>query len=103
MLLGINITWKTIALAVTLDPNTPIRNGVAERNVILKIYGVPADLEECFPIVHLVGTSDIGRPVSDRLFLGTPHTTILDANARTVDIVTSNLISILSSNSHARV
>jgi hypothetical protein len=99
VLFRIDITRQPIALAITFNLDTPIRDGIAERNIVLEINGVPAERDESISIVHLVSASDISRPVTDRLVLGAPYTAFLDANTRGVDIEALNLISNPSSTS----
>ena len=87
----IDTAGKTIAvIAVTLNLDTKLRLDVAERSGGFQVDRVPTNLNVGVATAVSVGTSSVRRPVADRVGVGTPDTTFLDADTRSVDVVLSS-------------
>lgn len=64
----------TVGSLVTDDSNTPVGQGVSEGGGGLKVDGVPGDLDKGISVAVLVGSSNVGRPVTPGVVEGSPYT-----------------------------
>lgn len=85
---GVDTAGKTIAIiAITLNLDTKLGLDVAKWGGGLQVDRVPADLHISIAVSIGVGTSSVRRPVTNGVGVGTPDTSLLNTNTRSVDVV----------------
>lgn len=75
------------AITLTLNLDTEFRLDFAERRGGFQVDGVPTDLQEGVAILVGVGPCGIRGPVTDGVLGGTPDTSFLRGDTRSVNIV----------------
>lgn len=84
---GVDGAGKTDTVTVANKTDTKGGLGVLVRAGVLKVHGVPANLDIGVSSSIGVGTGDVRGPVTNRLGAGTPNTGLKSRNTRSVNVV----------------